>query len=99
MYNGLLSIPGVKPIRPQSSFYDFAQITAGPWRDDREFAFDLLDTTGIVLVFSSAFSPKSREELARNPEVGFRIVALDTVENITTMLGILRRFMEKRIEG
>lgn len=88
----LNEIPGIRTTSPPAAFYIFPQITAGPWKTDAEFVYDLMESTGIVSVPGSGFS-------SQLPGLFFRMVYLSSEDEIALAMEKLEGFMKKRLTG
>ncbi|MDE1797852.1 MAG: aminotransferase class I/II-fold pyridoxal phosphate-dependent enzyme [Candidatus Micrarchaeota archaeon] len=88
----LNAIEGIRAVQPQAAFYIFPQLTAGPWKTDFEFVYDLLEHTGIVGVPGSGFSTDL-------PGRFFRLVYLAKEPEINSAMDKLEAFMKKRLAG
>lgn len=86
----LKSAPGFVAQTPPAAFYTFPKVEGGPWKTDKEFAYDLLEATGIITVPGSAFSPVLEGIYAR-------FVSLAPVSTIHEMGDLLARFMGQRL--
>ncbi len=92
MVRRLNAIEGIHTPVPQAAFYIFPQIKSGPWKNDFEFVYDLLEHTGIVGVPGSGFSPVL-------PGQYFRLVYLAKEPEIDEAMDKLEAFMKKRLAG
>lgn len=55
-------IEGMSCVTPKGAFYAFPKIDVGKkWSNCKEFVMDLLNTTGVVVVFGSGFCPRTGE--------------------------------------
>lgn len=88
----LNEIEGIRAVRPDAAFYIFPQVTQGPWKNDFEFVYDLLEHTGIVGVPGSGFSTDL-------PGQFFRLVYLAKEPEINEAMDKLEGFMKKRLAG
>jgi aspartate/methionine/tyrosine aminotransferase len=90
MARRLNEIPGIRTVVPQAAFYIFPEVTGGPWANDTEFIYDLMESTGIVGVPGSGFSPG-------RPGRFFRLVYLAHEDEINAAMDKLEAFMKKRL--
>ncbi|MCL6088712.1 MAG: aminotransferase class I/II-fold pyridoxal phosphate-dependent enzyme, partial [Candidatus Marsarchaeota archaeon] len=86
----LNEIPGIRTTSPQAAFYIFPQVTAGPWKTDTEFVYDLMEQTGIVGVPGSGFSPQLNG-------LFFRLVYLSKEDELAAAMDKLEKFMKKKV--
>lgn len=92
MHAHLGALPGVRVSAPEAAFYTFPQIVGGPWADSRAFTYDLLDSTGIIAVSGSAFSPIL-------DGIYLRLVSLAPVAETDEMMELMGAFMHERMAG
>ena len=90
MAKRLNNIPGIRTTTPQAAFYIFPEVTDGPWANDTEFIYDLMENTGIVGVPGSGFSPEREGRF-------FRLVYLAHEDEINAAMDKLEAFMKKRL--
>ncbi|MCF7815371.1 MAG: aminotransferase class I/II-fold pyridoxal phosphate-dependent enzyme [Candidatus Cloacimonetes bacterium] len=57
-YEMLNDIPGISCVKPGGAFYAFPKIQLPPNVDDEEFVLELLEETGVLVVFGSGFGEK-----------------------------------------
>jgi alanine-synthesizing transaminase len=93
-YKRLNEIPGISTAKPDGAFYIFPKIKAmekGIWKDDKEFALDVLKETHVLVVHGSGFCPVYGKD-------HFRIVILPTIETLEKAFNKLEDFMKKKLK-
>ncbi len=78
-------IEGLSVAPPKGAFYAFIGVE-GPWKDDKEFVYELLKT-GVVVVPGSGFSPILKKKY-------FRMVILPRMEQIEEGFSRIEKFMK-----
>jgi alanine-synthesizing transaminase len=82
-YEMLNQIPGISCVKPEGAFYAFPQIQLPEGISDEQFVLELLEETGVLVVYGSGFGQK--------PGTGhFRIVFLpdeDILRRSYTLIG------------
>jgi alanine-synthesizing transaminase len=83
----LNAIPGVSCVKPHGALYLFPKLDAKRFniRDDERFAFDLLREERLLIVHGTGFNWPEPDH--------FRIVFLPRVEDLTTAMDRLERFL------
>lgn len=92
-YKRLNEIEGISTAKPEGAFYIFPKIEAmdsGVWKDDKEFALDLLHEAHVLVVHGSGFCSK----YGRNH---FRAVILPQMEILEQAMDSIETFMKKRL--
>lgn len=91
-YKRLNEIEGLSCIKPKGAFYAFPKIEVleKAWRDDKEFVLDLLNQTGVVVVFGSGFC----ETYGAGH---FRIVFLPPLETLESAFTKIETFIKSKI--
>jgi aspartate/methionine/tyrosine aminotransferase len=92
-FRRLNEIEGISSRRPGGAFYMFPRIDEigkGPWRSDKEFSLDLLETEKVLTVFGSGFGKEYGSD-------HFRIVILPQEEVLHEAFDRLGNFMESRL--
>lgn len=85
----LNAIEGISCKMPQGAFYVFPKINLDSrWKDDKQFALDLLNNTGVLTVHGSGFGTAFGAG-------HFRIVYLPTEEVLVQAMDKLERFIYK----
>jgi len=86
----LNGIKGISCAKPEGAFYVFPKIEAigSRWKTDGEFARQLLEKTGVLIVHGSGFDPVYGSG-------HFRAVILPPIEALETALNGLEKFMSK----
>jgi len=92
VYNGFNSMPGISCVKPSAAFYAFPKVELDSFKTDKEFAYSLLDETGVLVVPGSAFAPSIRGKY-------FRLVFLAPPDELHEALSKIERFVEKRKSG
>jgi len=93
-YNRLNEIPGISTAKPDGAFYIFPKIEAmdnGIWKDDKEFALDVLHETHVLIVPGSGFNPVYGKD-------HFRAVFLPDIETLEKAFNNLESFMTKKLK-
>ncbi len=82
---------GISCTKPEAAFYVFPKIHAvgSRWKTDMEFALNLLEETGVLLVHGSGFDPSYGAGHVRG-------VILPPIDTLEQALDELERFMERR---
>ncbi len=89
-YNRLRKIEGITCVKPNGAFYlfpklDFEEFTK--WKDDKDFAIDLLKTTGICGVYGSGFGDYGTNHV--------RFTFLPKIEILEEVYNLLENFLIK----
>ena len=93
-YKRLNEIPGISTAKPDGAFYIFPKIEAmdnGIWKDDKEFALDVLHETHVLIVPGSGFNPVYGKD-------HFRAVFLPDIETLEKAFNNLESFMTKKLK-
>jgi len=93
-YKRLNEISGISTAKPDGAFYIFPKIEAmekGIWKDDKEFALDVLKETHVLVVHGSGFCPVYGKD-------HFRAVILPTIETLEKAFNRLEDFMKKKLK-
>ena len=93
-YKRLNEIPGISTAKPDGAFYIFPRIEAmdnGIWKDDKEFALDVLHETHVLIVPGSGFNPIYGKD-------HFRAVFLPDIDTLEKAFNNLERFMKKKLK-
>jgi aspartate/methionine/tyrosine aminotransferase len=87
----LNEIEGISCAKPEGAFYVFPKVgdVGSRWKTDRDFARQLLEKTGVLIVHGSGF-----DETYGSGH--FRAVILPSVETLETAFDKLEDFMLKR---
>ncbi len=87
----LNQIEGLSSTEPEGAFYIFPKVQAvgSTWKTDKEFTFELLRETGVLVVHGSGFDPIFGGG-------HFRAVFLPPIETLEQAFNEIERFMEKR---
>ncbi|MBI5159642.1 aminotransferase class I/II-fold pyridoxal phosphate-dependent enzyme [Candidatus Micrarchaeota archaeon] len=80
-------IPGMQCAKPRGAFYAFPKVE-GKWKTDKEFVYDLLEQTGVLVVHGSGFSKTLKNK-------HFRIVFLPQPELLNEAIDKIDEFMKK----
>ena len=88
VYKGLNSIDGLECVKPTAAFYSFPKITGTKFKDDREFAYSLIEETGVLVVPGGSFSPELKEK-------HFRLVFLAEPSELEEAMGKIEVFVKK----
>jgi len=86
----LNEIDGISCTKPEGAFYVFPRVerVESRWKTDGEFARQLLEKTGVLVVHGSGFDPTYGSG-------HFRAVILPPIETLETALDLLEQFMAK----
>jgi len=93
-YKRLNEIPGISTAKPDGAFYIFPKIEAmdnGIWKDDKEFALDVLHETHVLIVPGSGFNPVYGKD-------HFRAVFLPDIDTLEKAFNNLESFMTKKLK-
>ena len=93
-YKRLNEIEGISTAKPDGAFYIFPKIEAmkeGIWKDDKEFALDLLNEVHVLVVHGSGFS-------SIYGKGHFRAVILPQMETLEKAFDNIEMFMKKRLK-
>lgn len=83
----LNDIPQIECYRSRGAFYLFPKVDLeGRWKTDKEFALDLLNKTGVLIVYGSGFGTRGRDH--------FRMVFLPSIEQAKEGLEKLAGFFK-----
>ncbi len=88
VFKRLNEIPGISCARPKGAFYAFPKVE-GKWKNDKEFVYDLLNETGVLVVHGSGFSRTLKNK-------HFRFVFLPQPELLNEAIDQIEAFMKKR---
>ena len=77
-------IEGLNVAPPKGAFYAFVEVD-GPWKTDKDFVYELLET-GVVVVPGSGFSPNLKKKY-------FRIVILPKLEQLEEGFNRIDKFL------
>ncbi len=89
-YDRLRKIEGITCVKPNGAFYLFPKFNfkeLGEWKDDKEFAIDLLEKTGVCGVYGSGFGEYGKEHV--------RFTFLANKEILETVYNLLEDFIKK----
>ncbi|VVC00277.1 Aspartate aminotransferase [uncultured archaeon] len=86
IYKGFNSIPGIQCAKPTAAFYCFPKIEADCYKTDKDFAYAMLDETGVLVVPGSSFAPDL-------PGRFFRLVFLAQPDELHEALGKIEKFV------
>jgi len=86
----LNQIRGLSCAKPEGAFYVFPKVdgVGRRWKTDKDFAYHLLEETGVLIVHGSGFDPTYGSK-------HFRAVILPPVKILATALDELEQFMKK----
>lgn len=86
----LNQIRGLSCAKPEGAFYVFPKVdgVGRRWKTDKDFAYHLLEKTGVLIVHGSGFDPTYGSK-------HFRAVILPPVKTLATALDKLEQFMKK----
>lgn len=91
VWKRLNEIEGMSCTMPRGAFYAFPKVELrGIWKDDKEFVYDLLEETGVLVVFGSGFDPVYGKD-------HFRLVFLPPIEILEDALNRVEEFMDKKL--
>ncbi|RJX32593.1 MAG: pyridoxal phosphate-dependent aminotransferase [Oxalobacter sp.] len=84
----LTAIPGVTCVKPKAALYMFPRLDPEmyPIKDDKEFAYELLESEKVLIVQGTGFNWPSPDH--------FRLVFLPNVHDLTDAIGRLARFLD-----
>ncbi|MFX1572562.1 MAG: aminotransferase class I/II-fold pyridoxal phosphate-dependent enzyme [Promethearchaeota archaeon] len=88
-YNRLRKIEGITCVKPNGAFYLFPKLDfkeLGDWKDDKEFAMDLLEKTGVCGVYGSGFGDYGKGHV--------RFTFLPTIEILEIVYNLLEDFIK-----
>ena len=86
VHKRLNEVPGLSCVKPRAAFYAFPKVESAAFKDDRDFAYRLLEETGVLVVPGSSFSPVLHEKY-------FRLVFLSQPDELNEAFSKLERFM------
>ena len=87
-YKMLNDIPGISCVKPEGAFYAFPKIQLPEGVDDEEYVLNLLEETGVLVVFGKGFGEK--------PGTGhFRIVFLPDEETLEKSYNLIAEFTKQ----
>ncbi|MHA2060315.1 MAG: aminotransferase class I/II-fold pyridoxal phosphate-dependent enzyme, partial [Candidatus Ranarchaeia archaeon] len=81
-------IQGLSITPPQAAFYAFPKINDTPFKNDKQFALELLSETGVLVVPGSGFG----EDFGKNH---FRMVFLPPIDTLTETFDLIEGFLKK----
>ena len=87
-YKRLNEIPGISTNKPHGALYIFPKIELTDWKTDKDFVYDVIDKTGVVLVHGSGFC----EEFGQGH---FRSILLPPMPVLEEAYDLLEKFMVK----
>ncbi len=82
-------INGLSVTAPNATFYSFVKVESGKFATDKEFAYSLLDNTGVLVVPGSSFSPVLDSKY-------FRLVFLAGPEELEEAFGKISGFLKSQ---
>ena len=87
----LNEIDGITCTKPEGAFYIFPKVeeVGSRWKTDAEFARQLLEETGVLIVHGSGFDPTYGSG-------HFRAVILPPIETLEKVFDLLAKFMSKK---
>jgi len=85
-YKRLNEIPGISTRKAKGSMFMFPRVELTDWKDDKEFAIDLINSEGVVFVNGSGFCPEFGAS-------HFRTILLPGIPILDEAYGKLERFM------
>jgi alanine-synthesizing transaminase len=87
----LNEIDGITCTKPEGAFYIFPKVeeVGSRWKTDEEFARQLLEETGVLIVHGSGFDPTYGSG-------HFRAVILPPIETLEKVFDLLAKFMSKK---
>lgn len=94
-FKRLNEIEGISTAKPEGAFYIFPKIESMNrqiWKNDKEFALDLLRQAHVLIVHGSGFCPVYGKD-------HFRIVILPNMEILEAAFNQFEDFMKKRLSG
>ena len=80
--------PGISTNKPHGALYIFPKIELTDWKTDKDFVYDVIDKTGVVLVHGSGFC----EEFGQGH---FRSILLPPMPVLEEAYDLLEKFMVK----
>ena len=87
-YKMLNAIPGISCVKPGGAFYAFPKIQLPNGIDDEQYVIELLEETGVLVVYGKGFGEK--------PDTNhFRIVFLPEEETLIRAYELIAEFTEK----
>lgn len=88
----LNQIKGISCQKPEGAFYVFPKVdgVGSKWKTDKDFAQQLLEKTGVLIVYGSGFDPTYGSK-------HFRAVILPPVETLEKAFDQLEEFMSKSL--
>jgi aspartate/methionine/tyrosine aminotransferase len=88
----LNEMKGISCEKPEGAFYVFPKVdgVGSRWKSDKDFARQLLEETGVLVVHGSGFDPTYGSK-------HFRAVILPPLETLEAALDQLERFMSKNL--
>jgi len=86
----LNNIEGVSCTKPEGAFYVFPKVNevGSKWKTDEEFAHQLLEKTGVLVVYGSGFDPTYGSG-------HFRAVILPPIETLKKAFDLMEQFMAR----
>lgn len=87
-YKMMNEIPGISCVKPGGAFYAFPQVQLPEGVTDKEYVLELLEETGVLVVFGSGFGQKEGTH-------HFRIVFLPDEEILTKAYNAIKDFTAK----
>ncbi len=87
-YEMLNEIPGISCVKPGGAFYAFPQVQLPEGVTDKEYVLELLEETGVLVVFGSGFGQKEGTH-------HFRIVFLPDDETLKKAYKAIKEFTAK----
>ena len=87
-YKRLNEIPGISTNKPHGALYIFPKIELTDWKTDKDFVYDVIYKTGVVLVHGSGFC----EEFGQGH---FRSILLPPMPVLEEAYDLLEKFMVK----
>lgn len=87
-YEKLNSIPGISCVKPGGAFYAFPKIQLPDGVDDEQFVIELLEETGVLVVYGKGFGEKPGTH-------HFRIVFLPDDDTLIRSYELIKDFTQK----
>jgi len=87
VHKRLNEITGLSCVRPKAAFYAFPKVESANFKDDREFVYQLLEETGVLVIPGSSFSPLLGEK-------HFRVVFLASPAELNEAFFKIEHFMK-----
>lgn len=87
-YNMLNAIPGISCIKPEAAFYAFPKVQLPANLSDEQFVLELLEETGVLVVYGSGFGQKPGTH-------HFRIVFLPDENILSQSYTLIGEFTER----